>query len=416
MSKKIMAGALGALAFRYVRRPPPSPRRRRRRLRPARGDPERRHLARRPEGRADQRHRLRALRSSIATLDQPNPVLLSLGDVRTSGVRWGGNDHVLVTVTGYEKPVGLKYAYNFTRDLIFDTNGKLKGWLLDNSAESGLMTGLPIYKIVHGDKPVAFVAGLDANAKTATNNTRFAEDHSIVRRRCRRSTSPVAAARSSSALAPGTGPSTPTASSAARSTRSRASTSASATTSAPTRSSAAARASRGWKAMATVKSRDVGPARLQRPRGRALLGAGGRRQGRRPNPQDQLQGRRDDGRARRRRGRRRRHEVRPRQRRAARRHLYDRRRPALPVARAQVRVRPRFPEQAVQGQERRHPRLVDRPHPLHRARLEPRRAGRLVPVRPGPQGGLGARRGVPGAQGRQLRAARPSSATRRATG
>ena len=117
---------------------------------------------------------------SIATIDQPNPVLLSLGDVRTWSVRWGGNDHVLVRVTVYEKLTGWKYPFNFTRDLIFDSKGKLKGWLLNNNAESSLMFGLPIYKIVHGDKPVAYMRGLAAQANMATNNTRFAEDRSIV--------------------------------------------------------------------------------------------------------------------------------------------------------------------------------------------------------------------------------------------
>jgi len=117
---------------------------------------------------------------SIATLDQPNPVSLDLGNVRTAGVRWGGDDHVLVRVTVYEKPVGYKYSYNFTRDLIFDTKGKLKGWLLQNSAESSFMTGLPIYKVVHGDKPAAFIRGLDARANLASNNTRFNESHDII--------------------------------------------------------------------------------------------------------------------------------------------------------------------------------------------------------------------------------------------
>ena len=73
---------------------------------------------------------------SIATLDQPNPVLLRIRDVRTSGLRWAGDGYVLVTITRYEKPVGLKHAYNFTRDLIFDTRGKLKGWVLANSSRA----------------------------------------------------------------------------------------------------------------------------------------------------------------------------------------------------------------------------------------------------------------------------------------
>jgi dipeptidyl aminopeptidase/acylaminoacyl peptidase len=119
---------------------------------------------------------------SISTIDKDSPVVLSLGDVRTSSLRWAGDGYVLVRVTRYEKPVGLKYAYNLTRDLIFDaSSGKLKGWLLDSSAESGLVTALPIYKVIHGDKPAAYVEGLDANVGQATNNTRFKEDHSIVR-------------------------------------------------------------------------------------------------------------------------------------------------------------------------------------------------------------------------------------------
>jgi dienelactone hydrolase len=118
---------------------------------------------------------------SISTIDKDKPVVLSLGDVRTSGLRWAGDGYLLVRITRYEKGAGYKYAYNFTRDLIFDTSGKLKGWLLDNSAESGLMTALPIYKVIHGDKPAAFVEGLDANVGSATNNTRFKEDHNIVK-------------------------------------------------------------------------------------------------------------------------------------------------------------------------------------------------------------------------------------------
>src|SRR4051812_44055709 len=65
---------------------------------------------------------------SISTLDDPNPVSLDLGNVRTLGVRWGGNDHVLVRITMLQKEAGWKYSYDYTRDLIFDTKGKLKGW------------------------------------------------------------------------------------------------------------------------------------------------------------------------------------------------------------------------------------------------------------------------------------------------
>ena len=36
---------------------------------------------------------------------------------------------------------GVKFSYNFTRDLIFDRKGGLKGWLLNNSPESGLLDG-----------------------------------------------------------------------------------------------------------------------------------------------------------------------------------------------------------------------------------------------------------------------------------
>ena len=56
--------------------------------------------------------------------------------------------------------------------------------------------------------------------------------------------------------------------------------------------------------------------------------------------------------------------------------------------------------------------LVDRPHQVHRRGLEFRRAHHLVPVRRDPQGGLGARRGVSRAEGREPRRARPSTATR----
>jgi dipeptidyl aminopeptidase/acylaminoacyl peptidase len=116
---------------------------------------------------------------TIATLDQPDPVALDLGAVRTLGVQWGGNDHVLVRVTMTQKEAGWKYSYDYTRDLIFDTKGKLKGWLLQNSAESAFDTGFAVYKIVHGidgEKAVAYVRGLDGKPNIARNDTRFAED------------------------------------------------------------------------------------------------------------------------------------------------------------------------------------------------------------------------------------------------
>jgi dipeptidyl aminopeptidase/acylaminoacyl peptidase len=99
---------------------------------------------------------------SVSIIDGPSPMVIDLGDVRTSSVRWAGDDFILVRVTKYGKPDWSKYSFNFTRDLIFTTKGELKGWLLSNSPESGLMSGLPVLTInAEGDKPYAVVRGLD---------------------------------------------------------------------------------------------------------------------------------------------------------------------------------------------------------------------------------------------------------------
>ena len=115
---------------------------------------------------------------TISTIDQPNPVSIDLGSVRAYNVRWAGDGYILVEVTKHEKPSWSKFSYNFTRDLIIDRKGGLKGWLLNNSPETALLVnGRTVYKVIGGDKPVAFVRGLDSRVRGATNDTRFAENH-----------------------------------------------------------------------------------------------------------------------------------------------------------------------------------------------------------------------------------------------
>ncbi|HEX8232543.1 MAG TPA: alpha/beta fold hydrolase [Caulobacteraceae bacterium] len=100
---------------------------------------------------------------SIAGIDRPDPVVLDLGSVRTSGVRWAGDGYLLVRITTYAKPGWSKHGYNYTRDLIVNRKGGGHGWLLNNARDASLLQSFAVYRLVGGERPIAYVGAADGD-------------------------------------------------------------------------------------------------------------------------------------------------------------------------------------------------------------------------------------------------------------
>ncbi len=96
----------------------------------------------------------------FATIDKPGEVQLQLGDVQTMGVRWVGENYLLVHAA-YWQSIGPRNAYRFERNVVVDNKGKVVSTLLEGDSPSAYALSQPVLGVVDGDKPKAMVLGLD---------------------------------------------------------------------------------------------------------------------------------------------------------------------------------------------------------------------------------------------------------------
>jgi len=104
---------------------------------------------------------------SIATLDQPNAPIVSLGRVEAVGVRWIGDDYVLARVAVFEQ-VGPRAAYRIERNMAIDLQGKVVSRLLGHEDVSSFLTEQPVLAVTSANPRRAIVQGLSLSNEVGT--------------------------------------------------------------------------------------------------------------------------------------------------------------------------------------------------------------------------------------------------------
>ena len=115
---------------------------------------------------------------SIATIDDPNMPVLSLGEAEAISLRWAGNDHVLARMA-YWKSDGPRLAYRFERNVSINTQGQAVSRLLEGDAFAQYGLQQPVLGVVAGPPANAFVlalAPIEANSGMDTRIKRKGTD------------------------------------------------------------------------------------------------------------------------------------------------------------------------------------------------------------------------------------------------
>lgn len=109
---------------------------------------------------------------AIATIDQSDLPVLTLGDIETLSLRWVNDDYVLARIAFLDKPkLQPRLRYRMERNVAITAQAKAVSRLLDNDEASQYITEQPVLGVTRGAAPRAFVlglafAGIDGNADT----------------------------------------------------------------------------------------------------------------------------------------------------------------------------------------------------------------------------------------------------------
>lgn len=104
---------------------------------------------------------------SIATIDQPGLPAINLGAVEAIGLRWSGDEHVLVRVAQW-KAMTAKQAYRFERNIAVDLQGRVSSILLERDPHSIYLVEQPVLGVT-ANPARAFVLGLMLSNDSDTN-------------------------------------------------------------------------------------------------------------------------------------------------------------------------------------------------------------------------------------------------------
>lgn len=107
---------------------------------------------------------------TIAPIDGAHSVAVMVDGDHARGVRWVGDDYVLVRTSVLDRWTdagGSRDMVHRDRDLVLTADGRIVGRLLSNSPSSGAATALPILHVLDGATPSAVVLGLDLEAKAS---------------------------------------------------------------------------------------------------------------------------------------------------------------------------------------------------------------------------------------------------------
>ncbi len=120
---------------------------------------------------------------TLAKFDDPKLAVLELGRVETNGVRWAGNDYVLVrTAFWYDFQAHTKLRIE--RTVTVNAQTQALGALLRSDTDMGFATAQPLLGVVEGSKPQAMVLGLDTavdlRGNAGTNIPRKGADSPLV--------------------------------------------------------------------------------------------------------------------------------------------------------------------------------------------------------------------------------------------
>ena len=98
---------------------------------------------------------------SIAPIDGKQPIVVGVGKAQVRSLRWAGDSYILVKSSALDKftdnSIGGTFAYHLDRDFVLTADGKVKGFLLQNDAQSNLMTGLPVLQVTTDPDPAAII-------------------------------------------------------------------------------------------------------------------------------------------------------------------------------------------------------------------------------------------------------------------
>ena len=111
---------------------------------------------------------------NIATLDQAGAKTVPLGDIEAVSIDWAGDDYIVVRVGFWEKR-GPRSQYRFERNIVVSAEGEVSALLLSNDHASRYATGQPIVRVVHGEKPVVYLMGLQQTIDRSNVDSRIVQ-------------------------------------------------------------------------------------------------------------------------------------------------------------------------------------------------------------------------------------------------